>query len=87
MFFRLRSFEFAIDDQNGGSSNEGRNEVDGVIVLVKSMASDGHPLKWVNDIRKKPDLSSQTMLTTPHLIGDVKMARSIQSLDDSVYRV
>ena len=40
----------------------------GVIVVIKSMAIDGHlQLKWINVIRQKPELSTQTKLTTSTL--------------------
>ena len=66
IFFLLRSFKFAVEP-NGGSTNGGCNGVDGVIVVVKSMAIDDHLLLWVDDIRQKTELSKQTMLTTSTL--------------------
>jgi len=48
------------------------------------MAIDGHLLEWVNDIRQKPEKSTQTMLTTDlHILSEMTMARSIENLDGS----
>ena len=39
----------------------------GVVEVVKSMAIDGYLLYWINYIRQKPELSTQTVFTASTL--------------------
>ena len=61
--------------------------VDGVIVVVKLMSFDGwSSFLMVNDIRQKPELSTQTINRDEDrrdTLLEMTMARSIENLDDS----